>query len=226
MSLVGDSPPWRTSLLSVYDTVRAAIMRAWPTCVSRIRVPNLPLGTPASTRQRKKEDLEDPITRDLVRRLKQDGEIRGRFHVESQREMIEPSLSLSPDPKSYLDIAIVFFVSVDEVCLTLECKRLNVVRSKGRGKATLAREYVEKGMMRFVNGQYSSENSLGGMIGYVMDGDIAAAHEAVIKKIDSTSALLCSSGTIQILKHPDYFSTVHNRTPITIELRHQLLAAK
>lgn len=225
MSLIGDSPPWRGSLLNVYDLIREAIFRAWPDCRARIQTAPTYITSPTAKRKNRQK-LEDPITRDLVRRLKQDIKIRGLLHIESQRELIEPSLNLDPDPKGYLDIAIVFFVNLDEVCLTLECKRLNVVRSQGKGRTTLARQYVEKGMMRFINGQYSNDCSVGGMIGYVMDGDVTAAQNAVISEIvKNVSALLCTPADIQILNHPDYFSTTHSRTPINIELRHQLLSA-
>jgi len=138
-------------------------------------------------------------------------------------ELIESDLDLEPDPKAYVDIAILFRVQFEEVCLTLECKRLNVVRPNGR--ATLAREYVRDGMMRFITNQYAQNFSLGGMIGYVMDGDVAAAHTALLEQIgNAASTLLCDPAQILILSHPDYFSTAHDRKPNRIELRHQLLS--
>ena len=100
------------------------------------------------------------------------------------------------------------------------CKRLNV---KG---ASLAREYVREGMMRFVTGKYSPELPIGGMIGYVMDGNVEAASRSVIEQIVSGSnELRCTEDSVIFLARPDHFSTVHARNPITIELRHQLLSA-
>ena len=45
--------------------------------------------------------------------------------------------------------------------------------------ATQASEYVTKGMMRFVSGQYSPTWPLGAMLGYVMDGNMQTAYIVV-----------------------------------------------
>lgn len=225
MSVIGDSTRWRDGLINAYDLVRESILHAWPDCCARIRSEPLTVIRPASTSKGRKhrQEREDPITRDLIRRLKRDTEIRTRFHVESQRELIEESLDLDPDPTGYNDIAILFRVGLDEACLALECKRLNVVW-KSRPDP-LARKYVLDGMMRFVSGQYSKGFPVGGMIGYVMDGDVAAAHSSVLDQINKASLrLLCDPSGIVIINHPDYFLTTHDRQPNAIELRHQLLS--
>jgi hypothetical protein len=69
---------------------------------------------------------------------------------------------------------IVFYPSHDEeIYFCLEAKRLNAVVS---GKpASLASEYVSEGMQRFVDRKYSPHVRHGGMLGYVLDGDIARA---------------------------------------------------
>jgi len=227
MSTIGESPAWRASLLSVYELVREGILRTWPDCRDRIRsAPIRDYPVPTRRRRKGKEKLEDPITRDLIRRLRLDGEIRTRFlHVESQRELVESSLDGDPDPTGYIDIAILFFVGADEACLALECKRLNVVWPSKRSPTPLAREYVYEGMMRFVSGQYSKDCDVGGMIGYVMDGNVIAAHESVLQQIKEASEdLLCDPSRMSILSYPDYFSTTHARKPAQIELRHQLLS--
>jgi len=72
----------------------------------------------------------------------------------------------------------------EDVYFAFECKRLNVV-VKGKW-SSLAGEYVENGMARFVTGQYAKGLDKGGMVGYVMDGQlddaILAVKEAVEKK--------------------------------------------
>ena len=66
----------------------------------------------------------------------------------------------------------------DEAYLAFECKRLNV--SFASGKRSLAGDYVgEKGMERFLSGKYSAGHEDAGMLGYVMDGKVAGAIEAV-----------------------------------------------
>jgi hypothetical protein len=228
MSVIGDSASWHNKLIGVYELVHEAIIRAWPDCREGIQSRTV-IDTPSVSgrrRRKNKQKLEDPITRCLIRRLRQDREIRSRFHVESQRELLEEAMELDPDPKGYIDIAILFFMDLREGCLALECKRLNVMWPSKRTPTTLAREYVYKGMMRFVSGQYSEDCSLGGMVGYVMDGNVTAAHESIVEQISTASlALLCDPSQINVFSYPDYFSTTHVRRPTQIELRHQLLPA-
>ena len=63
------------------------------------------------------------------------------------------------------------------VFFTVECKRLHVMRKSGF--VDLAGAYVEKGMQRFVDGQYSSGLPCGGMVGYVMDNEVKKAFDKV-----------------------------------------------
>src|SRR5436853_4283413 len=56
------------------------------------------------------------------------------------------------------------------VFFTVECKRLRVQTDSGF--YNLTNEYVDKGMMRFVKGQYSAGLPCGGMVGYVMDNNL------------------------------------------------------
>lgn len=76
----------------------------------------------------------------------------------------------------------------EEVYFAIECKRLNVVTNSKR--SSLARDYVEKGMMRFITGKYAKGLDKGGMLGYVMDGKVAGAIASVKQAIDSRSSLL------------------------------------
>ena len=61
----------------------------------------------------------------------------------------------------------------EEFYFCLECKRLNVPRNGGVRAYTA--EYVVRGMVRFVTGQYSRSVRHGGMLGYVFDGDLQGA---------------------------------------------------
>lgn len=70
----------------------------------------------------------------------------------------------------------------EDVYFAFECKRLNVVDRAGR-RRTLATKYVQDGMMRFVEGKYAKGLDKGGMLGYVMDGDVPAAVDAVANSI-------------------------------------------
>jgi len=57
--------------------------------------------------------------------------------------------------------------------ISFECKRLRVKFPSGFD--TLAGKYVTEGMYRYFNGQYARNLDKGGMLGYVMDGNIDLA---------------------------------------------------
>jgi hypothetical protein len=66
----------------------------------------------------------------------------------------------------------------EENFLGFECKRLNVRTSSGL--KTLAGEYVKEGMLRFFDEhEYGRGQFHGGMLGYVMDGRIQEAAQAI-----------------------------------------------
>ncbi len=73
---------------------------------------------------------------------------------------------------------ITFYPSHDEeIYFCLEAKRLRAVVS---GEvASLASEYVSLGMQRFIDRKYSPHVRHGGMIGYVLDGDLERAISSV-----------------------------------------------
>ncbi|MGE0529472.1 MAG: hypothetical protein AB7P49_20660 [Bdellovibrionales bacterium] len=82
--------------------------------------------------------------------------------------------SFSPDPDAFF------------VC---ECKRLNVHYPSGF--KTEAGEYVGKGGMGcFISGQYPATCNCGGMLGFVMDGDITNAVEAINQALGNNKSKL------------------------------------
>ena len=68
-----------------------------------------------------------------------------------------------------------------KVFFTVECKRLRVRRPSRL--VHLANEYVDQGMQRFVDEKYSKGLPCGGMIGYVMDGNVDEAFKRVCIEI-------------------------------------------
>lgn len=84
---------------------------------------------------------------------------------------------------------IVFFPGHDGgYYYCLEAKRLNA-RVSGVMKS-LADEYVKEGMQRFVDGKYSRHVQHGGMLGYVLDGDVTRAMKNVLNNIRDNAHLL------------------------------------
>jgi hypothetical protein len=114
------------------------------------------------------------------------------------------------------------------VFFTVECKRLRV-KTSSRLKS-LAGTYVNDGMLRFVNGQYSAGLPCGGMIGYVMDNNLKEAFASVRKeieskrdrlKISSKDALRTPSATLP--DHEWSADTFHKRAEGVFALHHALL---
>jgi hypothetical protein len=146
------------------------------------------------------------------------------MHIDCQQEHLRLTDAGVAQVGGYLDISILFFIGKSRPYLAVECKRLNVTGTDGYCRS-LATEYVEEGMMRFVTEQYASEWPLGGMIGYVMDGDVASAYSSVRGRIEErASDLRCDGLEIREIQPPAKFSTIHSRVAGTIELRHYLLS--
>jgi hypothetical protein len=69
----------------------------------------------------------------------------------------------------------------EDVYFSLECKRLNVA-SNSKSKS-LAGEYVTQGLKRYAEEKYAKGLDKGGMIGYVMDGNVHRAIASVDGKV-------------------------------------------
>ena len=208
MPIIGDSDRWGAALSDTYSIIAAVIETVWPICRTNFHA----------------QRTENYITRRLIRRIRCDERIRDSFlQVDSQRKLLDDDPDTDTGPKGYLDISILFWVGRNNLCLAIECKRLNVIKKHGQ-RDSLAQDYVQKGMMRFVNAQYAPDLPLGGMIGYVMDGDVPFAFAAIKGKIQAeATALSCDLQRSRDLSPPQSFLTVHNRLPLPIGLRHLLL---
>ncbi len=123
---------------------------------------------------------EVPITRRFRLALRRAKDFRC-LPLRVEREVVEDDVDTG-DEIGRKDLV---FVPVsrarEDVYLCFECKRLNALM--GAETRPLGGEYVSKGMMRFVTGQYSSAVTDGGMIGYVLDGRLKAAIENVRSNI-------------------------------------------
>jgi hypothetical protein len=124
--------------------------------------------------------LEVPITRRFRSRLRQDKNLR-KLPVRIERESPEDSLE-SGEEIGRIDLRFCHGYR-EEVYFAFECKRLNLVQ--GRKRRSMAAEYVEEGMMRFVEGRYAGGLLSGGMMGYVMDGNVPAAMRSVRRAVGS-----------------------------------------
>ncbi len=126
--------------------------------------------------------LETRITKLLV------GAIRQRFETENRDWFVtveDPDWNQSGKEVSRTDIR--FYPpgpNRHSVCFVFECKRLN------KSSSDAAKYAGTDGMMCFVTGKYSEGLPFGGMIGFVMDGQVAVAQTAISNAIRKKEQLL------------------------------------
>ena len=112
---------------------------------------------------------------------------------------------------------IFFHRSISQrIHFVVECKRLHVRTNSGFKH--LADEYVDEGLMRFVNGRYAAGLPCGGMLGYVMDNDTSAAFDRVKNEILQKLSPLKMRDS-KDLKHPSAVLPHCPHSADTIHLR-------
>ena len=154
MSVVGNPESWVDLLDSMVPAILRLTIAAWEI------LPSIP-----------ENEKEDNITLALCRALRQNREARSLpFQIHTQQVELDPHPN---ENTGRLDIVFNLLVPREEIYFCLEGKRLNVVND-GVTRA-YASEYVNLGMRRFVTGQYSHAVHHGGMVGYVLDRDVARA---------------------------------------------------
>jgi hypothetical protein len=206
--IIGDPGTWADRFKALDERLLERIAAVWPECVARL--PGQP--------------IENEITINLVDLLWKDAAVRRLCHwIEYQYEPFGIDQSGVRFSKGEIDMAA--FLDQDrETYLAYECKRLNV--NFPSGFQSLATDYVHDGMMRFITEQYAEGLSVGGMLGYVMDGNVANAQTRVDHAITGHAPLNLSGGnSLPTSGAFVRFATGHSRTSgQNIELRHALLA--
>lgn len=76
-----------------------------------------------------------------------------------------------------------------ETYFPVEAKRLYVTYPKG-AKASLVKDYINDGMMRYVTGQYASKMTEGAMLGYVCNSTVQIAKKALSAEVDKEAVKL------------------------------------
>lgn len=207
MSMIGSTNGWIDLFEQMLPELLELVIDAWQS-----------LSPPFTS------DKEDAITTHLCKALRKDKKIRELpFMVSYQWAEIDPA----PGQKQgRLDIA--FHVQDkgipnENIYLGLECKRLNF--TSGKKKRGGGAEYVKDGMMRFVNKQYAKAVKHGGMVGYVLDGNVSEAIKNVEANIKKQCVPLCmdATGTLDPSSILIYVSTAressHHRNGETAPFR-------
>lgn len=113
------------------------------------------------------KDLEPKIAGCLRRAMKQEKDLRpglkNQIRIETEVGTLKSPESIEPEGR--IDIKIIY--SFDEAeYFGMECKRIS---STGKEDRKLATKYVKNGVLRFVDGIYSSGHDWGAMLGFVID---------------------------------------------------------
>lgn len=137
--------------------------------------------------------IETKITRRygvFVRQEKSARNLPFRVHVE--HSLTDP---ITFEESGRIDLCLQPASNREELYFAFECKRLRVPYSSGVS-GNLSAYVGVAGMGCFISGQYAKGLPHGGMIGYVMDGNLSTAKSALKKKIAAESkALLLTVGT-------------------------------
>lgn len=168
MSVVGASDEWIDLLERMLPKILRLVIEVWT-------------GMPKPF----SDDKEDQITELLCRALRNNRTVRDLpFYIQIQMVELDP---VAGQELGRLDIAFMPTglpgAPNESIYFCLECKRLNVV-TNGK-KRPGGSDYVAHGMVRFVNGQYASAVRHGGMLGYVLDGDVVRAITNVESNVKS-----------------------------------------
>ncbi|MCK6527692.1 hypothetical protein L6R50_09050 [Myxococcota bacterium] len=205
----GDLSLWAgTFPPSLIEEVLAVLVSCWPNL--------LPL-SPVTK--------EDPITNRLVAAMRAEKRIRrSMFRIDPQYQVMELETG---EVEGRIDICVSAGFD-EEVFFALECKRLNVQGADGKIDVQ-ASKYVQGGMVRFVTGPYARAQRHGGMVGYVMDGDVQHAMAVVEKAIGDHRVALCiptpdSWGPSPYCEiHPESKESLHQPNGRDLRLHHLFL---
>ena len=195
MTVIGISKDWAGLMDSMVPEILNLVIETWE------KMPS-----PAS------DQREDDITIALCRALRQNRTVRNlMFQIDTQFVELDP---LPGEHFGRLDITFRPPIPREDIYFCLESKRLNVVKN-GRPRS-YASEYVKDGMFRLVKGQYSRAVRHGGMIAYVLDGNVPRAMKNVEANIRKQRKALCMTAPGKFLA-----STVLKNDARAKETHHQ-----
>lgn len=160
-------------------------------------------------------ELEDTVSESLCRALRQS---RNRcdlpFRIDTQLVELDPAAG---QDLGRMDIVFSPPVPREDIYFCLECKRLNVRDHSGGPPRPYFIEYVRFGMFRFIRGQYANSVRFGGMLAFVLNGDVTTAVSGIednIRRMHADLAMNASAGFGASTVRPDdsrVRETVHAR---------------
>ncbi len=171
MNPIGSPADWVDLIDSQVPDILALVIASWDS-----------LPAPAAN------ELENSITNRLCAKMQNAPDRETYFfHIQPQDVILEPGTGAE---LGRMDIAFKPFVPSDRIYFCLECKRLNVRVPNIPRPRTYFSEYVRHGMLRFISGQYAGVVRNGGMLAFVLNGDLTVAIAGVQENIQAAQAEL------------------------------------
>ena len=169
MTHFGSPEEWIDLLESQVPAILGLVIDTWETMPS-------PAGN----------EREDTVSENLCRSLRQSrNSCDLPFRIDTQLVELDPAAG---EDQGRMDIVFSPLAPREDIYFCLECKRLNV-READEVRPYFA-EYVQFGMLRFVRGQYACSVRFGGMLAFVLDGNVAAAVAGVERNISKNHGKL------------------------------------
>ena len=209
--------------------------RKWSTHfykMDEILLEDISIVWPSLVRDVPSDSDEMSINSNLVHRLRKHEKTKN--HYQAIYSIHAPFPATNKDAngliieRGLIDFAIVLIEDYEQY-LACECKRLNVLY--GSSIDSLAGKYIEKGVMKFVSGNYSDNQPIVCMLGYVMDGNTESAKASIWTTIQGAwriaAALVGEPVMMAKINGITRFSTTHfRRKNEKFEIRHALLQFK
>ena len=197
MTILGNSEQWRDLLDSLVPDIVNVILAAWATMP--------PIAQDAK---------EDPVSEELCRRLRAAKDL-SELPLQVRPQIVELDSAAAGVDQGRIDIVFLPLVPDEAIYFALECKRVNVRQADGSIRRYFS-EYVTQGLTRFVTGQYSHAVRHGGMLAFVLDGDVDAAIAGILKNVlDKRDVLRMLGAVIHPSRYaptkPNLRETTHTR---------------
>lgn len=121
-----------------------------------------------------------------------------RHLFDNPRFNVYPEHAIHDSEDKVLGRIDIFFQSgwKEEIYFAFECKRLRIHLGPSKVDTNITK-YADKGIKRFLTEQYSKDLPSGGMIGYVLDGNILEARKTLNKHVQNNKDKLMIMAGLQ-----------------------------
>ena len=206
----GDKRTWINGFRAYDQRFLQGVMQVWRTAIALLPI----------------DSDENAITAALVTVLRTDSRTRGSFYYYDYQFV---PLRLTEGQVAGQHVRIDLAAIIDReghTYVAYECKKLNVHGADGARRSRAGAYVGDDGMMCFVTEKYAKGLPFGGMLGYVMDGDLDFAYtsiKAMIMSCKSALGLQALPRSVLPIDVARRFVTEHVCNDRWMEMRHALL---